>query len=261
MNHVKEKLHNGIPVIGTWNTLNCPNVTRLISLSGLDFQIIDFEHGVFDFLQLSSHVQSALTANSSHSCLVRIPSCEQWMMLQALDQNSSGIVIPHFESPADLDILNKGLFYPPKGRRSFTPFSISADFGMQNSQNYASLKNQDTLSVVIIESLVGLESLPEILESSIGVIDVVYFGAYDLAGDMGYVGNPLHPEVVSRITSAIQLVKSSGVYVGGFVPKSPNEVQDLLEMGISFITYEVDANLFRSAYSAVASSFYSLISK
>ena len=78
---------------------------------------------------------------------------------------------------------------------------------------------------------------------------------------MGYVGNPLHPEVVSRITSAIQLVKSFGVYVGGFVPKSPNEVQDLLEMGISFITYEVDTNLFRSAYSAVALSFNTLISK
>ena len=77
---------------------------------------------------------------------------------------------------------------------------------------------------------------------------------------MGYI-EILHTEVVSRITSAIQLVKSSGFYAGGFVPKSPNEVQDLLEMGITFITYEVDANLFRSAYSEVVSSFNSLIFK
>ena len=46
-NNIKTKLLNGSPVIGTWNTLSSPLLTESLAISGLDFQIIDLEHGPF----------------------------------------------------------------------------------------------------------------------------------------------------------------------------------------------------------------------
>ena len=53
-NKLKAKLNKGLPVLGTWNTLASPLVTEIFAQSGLDFQIIDLEHGPFilDILHL-----------------------------------------------------------------------------------------------------------------------------------------------------------------------------------------------------------------
>ena len=44
-NFVKKKLINGDLVIGTWSTIPSPIVTDILCSSGLDFIIIDREHG------------------------------------------------------------------------------------------------------------------------------------------------------------------------------------------------------------------------
>ena len=49
-NKLKVKLSKGLPVLGTWNTLASPLVTEVFAQSGLDFQIIDLEHGPFILL-------------------------------------------------------------------------------------------------------------------------------------------------------------------------------------------------------------------
>ena len=41
-NFVKEKITDGIPVFGTWNTLGSPMVTEVMARAGFDFIIIDF---------------------------------------------------------------------------------------------------------------------------------------------------------------------------------------------------------------------------
>jgi len=257
-NNLKNKLLTGNPVLGTWNTLSSPLLTEALALSGLDFQIIDLEHGPFILDKIHLHV-SACESSANCSPLVRIPSNEDWMALQALDQGAHGLVVPHIDTRIDSEKLIKSMKYHPLGQRGFTPFSKAGGFNNKNISDYVSYANNSLLSVVIVESKEGLENLEEILE--IDGIDVVYFGAYDISQSLGHPGEVKHPEVVKSIKKGVDFVSRKGKFAGGFVPQSRDDIKWLLDMGMRFITYEVDSSIIYTHVGGVADWFHEEVKK
>jgi len=257
-NKLKEKLNKGEAVLGSWNTLSSSLVTEVLAQSGLDFQIIDLEHGPFAMDKVHLHV-SACENSSNCSPLVRIPSNEDWMALQALDQGAHGLVVPHIDTRVDSEKLIKSMKYHPLGERGFTPFSKAGGFNNKNTSNYVSYSNDSLLSVVIVESKEGLQGLEEIIE--IDEIDVVYFGAYDISQALGYPGEVKHPEVVKSIQKSVELVSRKGKFSGGFVPQSKDDIKWILDMGMRFITYEVDSSIIQTHLGGVTDWFREEVSK
>ncbi len=242
-NKLKEKLNKGGPVIGTWNTLASPLVTEVFAQAGLDFQIIDLEHGPFILDQVHLHVSACENSNDC-TPLVRVPDNEEWMLLQALDQGAHGIVVPHVDSVESAQCFANMSKYYPAGHRGFTPFSKAGGFNNINTSSYVERAINETLNVVIIESKDGLDNLEQII--SVDNIDVVYFGAYDLSQALGHPGEVNHPDVVKAIQQGTEKVNRVGKYAGGFVPQSEDDIKLLLDMGMKFITYEVDSSIIHS---------------
>jgi 4-hydroxy-2-oxoheptanedioate aldolase len=239
-NKLKEKLSRGEPVIGTWNTLASPLMTEVFAQAGLDFQIIDLEHGPFILDQIHLHV-SACENSIGCTPLVRVPANDEWMSLQALDQGAHGIVVPHIDSVKSAQNFANVTKYYPAGQRGFTPFSKAGGFNNINTSSYVERANKETINIVIIESKDGLDNLEQIV--SVDTIDVIYFGAYDLSQALGYPGEVKHPEVIKAIQQGTDIVNRVGKYAGGFVPQSEDDIKLLLDMGMKFITYEVDSSI------------------
>ena len=237
---MRRKLEQGVPVIGTWNTLGSPLVTEVIAHSGMDFQIIDFEHGPMDFQQIHLHV-SACGLNSGCSPLVRIPSNYDWMALQALDQGAHGIVVPNMINKITTSSFINSIKYHPKGRRGFTPFSKAGGFSNKKIDEYIRISNEQIIGVVIIESKEGMINLEEIVMQD--GVDIVYFGVYDLSQSLGHPGNVKHASVIQEIQNGVNIVNKYGKCAGGFVPQSKDEIKWLLDIGMRFITYDVDASI------------------
>jgi len=239
-NTLNAKLAKGDPVLGTWNTLASPLVTEVLAESGLDFQIIDLEHGPFILDKLHLHV-NACENSSLCTPLVRIPSKEDWMVLQALDQGAHGVVIPHISSRKEAADFTSSIKYHPIGNRGFTPFSKAGGFNNKNTSSYVDNANNSILSVVIIESEEGLNNLDEILD--VKEVDIVYFGAFDLSQALGCPGEVKNKKVINSIKGGVDKVNAKGKYAGGFVPQSKDDVKWLLDMDMKFITYEVDSSI------------------
>ena len=242
-NYLKEKISSGQPVIGTWNTLGSPLISEVLARSGFDFLIIDFEHGPFDI----NNVYQYVNACERYDCspILRVPSTSNWISLQALDQGAHGIMVPGVESKKDALSFVSSTKYYPKGTRGFTPFTKAGGFTNINSNMYTEKANAFTVTGVIIESMNGINQLDEIL--NIEDLDIIYFGAYDLSQELGVPGEVRNKKVVSVIESAVNKVVSAGKCAGGFVPQSKDDVKWLLDMGIKFITYNVDSDiLYRS---------------
>ena len=245
-NSLRTKLAKGVTVIGTWNTMAAPLVTEVMAQAGFDFQIIDLEHGPFILDKLHQHV-SACESAPACSPLVRIPANESWMALQALDQGAHGVVVPHVSNREAAKKLVQSTRYQPIGDRGFTPFSKAGGFSNKNAADYVSTANKEVLSIAIVESREGLSNVDEIAAED--GIDVVYFGAYDLSQALGHPGDPRHPEVVSAISKAAEGVQKAGKYAGGFVPQSKDDIKWVLDLGLLFVTYEVDSSiLFRHVH-------------
>ena len=252
MNRLKRKLGDGQAVLGVWNTLASPLVTEVLAQAGLDFQIIDLEHGPFALDQVNLHV-SACENSMTCTPLVRIPTNSEWMALQALDQGAHGVVVPHIDTVEAAKKLVNATKYFPEGERGFTPFSKAGGFTNKSVASYIKRAISETLNVVIVESKEGLENLEEIVE--VDNVDIVYFGAYDLSQALGYPGEVWNHNVVTEIQKAVEVVNQSGKYAGGFVPQKVEDMKMVLDMGMKFITYEVDSSILHTNVQTVADWF------
>ena len=251
INYLKSKIKNKQPVIGTWNTIGSPLVTEVLASAGFEFLIIDFEHGPFDI----GNVHQYVNACERYDCspIVRVPSNTNWISLQALDQGAHGIMVPGVRRKKDaLNFVSSAKYYP-KGTRGFTPFSKAGGFTNNNINMYAEKANAFTVTGIIIESMDGINKLDEILE--VEDLDIIYFGAYDLSQDLGVPGEVRNNKVVSVIESAVSKTVSIGKCAGGFVPQSKDDVKWLLDMGIKFITYNVDSNILYSSVNDIVEWF------
>ena len=258
-NHrLRGRIHAGIPVLGTWNTMAAPLATEAMALGGFDFQVVDLEHGPFILDRIHEHV-SACEASTDCAPLVRVPANADWMVLQALDQGAHGVVVPHVPSVESAQQLAASLRYWPEGNRGFTPFSKAGGFSNRDVPGHVERSNAGALGVAMVESAASLNVAEKI--AAVDGIDVVYFGAYDLAQDLGHPGQPTHPAVVEAITDGVQRVRAAGGCAGGFVPQDREGVAWVLEMGIGFITYEVDASILNRHVNGMAEWFASELGK
>ncbi|MBI3298579.1 MAG: siderophore biosynthesis protein SbnG [Elusimicrobia bacterium] len=247
-NPLKEKLAAGKACLGTWNTLASPLVTDALAHSGLDFVIVDMEHGAFK-PDLIGPAVSACEARGV-SALVRMPALEDWLVLQALDQGAHGVVIPHIESAEDAKKLVSYAKYHPLGTRGFTPFPKGGGFTGQGAATYAARANLLTMTAAIVESKAGLDALDGIL--GVEGLDVVYFGAYDLSQALGVPGQVDSPALLKVIEDGVRRARKAGKAAGGFVPRSREHLKRCLDMGMTFITYEVDSSALARPYAEAA---------
>ncbi len=129
----------------------------------------------------------------------------------------------------------------PASNRGVSPYTEAGGFKKGNSASYIELANNEALKIAIIESIEGLHKLPDIL--NLDLIDVFYFGAYDLSVELGCPGDTKNREIINIIGDAAKLVNNAGKCAGGFVAKNKSEIEWLIDLGMRFITYNVDTSM------------------
>ena len=99
-NFLKEKLISGQPVLGTWSIIPSAVTTDIIASTGLDFIIIDNEHGPISF----ETAQNMAIACESRmvSPIMRVGGVIEADILKALDIGMHGIQIPNVQSENDI---------------------------------------------------------------------------------------------------------------------------------------------------------------
>ena len=80
---LKSKLAAGEPVYGMWITLEAPAVSMIGAAMGLDWLVIEGEHGHLDMKELSEHVRSAVRSNTV--VLTRISELNRGLIKKVLD--------------------------------------------------------------------------------------------------------------------------------------------------------------------------------
>lgn len=87
----------GAPSIGQWLEFPGYNLARTVaSLPGVDWVLIDCEHGNIDDAAMYHSVAAVAAAGSSP--IVRIQGAENWMVKRALDAGAHGIMVPMVET-------------------------------------------------------------------------------------------------------------------------------------------------------------------
>ena len=92
-------VRSGKPALGTWSQIASEECIDMLGAAGLQFTIIDCEHGAFG-IETAEKLFRACDANDL-APLVRAPSNDPIFIGRALDAGAVGVVVPGISTAAE----------------------------------------------------------------------------------------------------------------------------------------------------------------
>src|SRR4029079_10167992 len=108
----RQQLAADQPVYGLWNTLDSASITEMAVALGLDWVVIDNEHGHLDWGEVLEHVRA--TVRSDTIALVAISELNAGSIKRVLDIGADGVIVPWVETVEQLRQAVAYAHYPPK---------------------------------------------------------------------------------------------------------------------------------------------------
>jgi 4-hydroxy-2-oxoheptanedioate aldolase len=238
-NSLRKRLSENKTSYGVITPTTDPIVCEYIGLSGMDFYIMDAEHGPLTISDVTHMIRACESANITP--LARINSLDEKMILQYFDAGIMGVMMPGTNTVEDCKRLVSAVKYFPKGNRGLGPVRAS-DYmaGKMNQQQYIEFANEQTLVFPMIETVECLENLEAMCE--VEGVDGFILGPRDLSLSMGFVDGPAHPEVKAAIDKVIQTVVSKGK-IFGTVAATAEQAKELSDKGVRLLLNSVQGLL------------------
>jgi 4-hydroxy-2-oxoheptanedioate aldolase len=238
-NALKQRLQENKPCYGVISPTSDPVVCEYIGFAGLDFYIIDAEHGALSINDAAHMIRACECAGITP--LARINSLDEKMILQYFDAGCMGVMMPNTNTAADCEKLVEFVKYYPLGKRGLGPVR-SANYmaGKMSQQEYINFSNSQTLVLPMIETIECLNNLPNMVK--VAGVDGFILGPRDLALSMGFTDGPAHPEVKEVINQAIKIVTQAGKFFGT-VAATAEQAKDLQSQGVHLFLNSVQGLL------------------
>lgn len=234
------------PLAGGWVCSASALAAEIMAGSGLDWLLIDMEHGPNSLPSVLAQLQAV--AASAATPVVRVPIGDIVTIKQVLDLGAQNILVPMVSSAAEAAEIFEAVRYPPRGRRGVgSALARSArwnrvDDYLQNADAYVSV-------FVQIETAAGVDAAAEI--AAVDGIDGVFVGPSDLAASLGLLGQQTHAEVTAAVLRTFSAVKAAGKPVG-VNAFDPEVAQSYLDRGADFVLVGADVALLARGSEALA---------
>ncbi|KAK2623714.1 hypothetical protein QTJ16_006895 [Diplocarpon rosae] len=220
-------------------------VTKVLASTKPDFIWFDVEHAMFDRLSLYDAVQAAQHHSEGKSMvIVRFPKKDVTILSTALDAGAAGIVIPHCESAHEVKALLDEIYYPPIGKRSFSPWTFTP--GISDTSLYQGdpfnmeTSNRHIVVIAQIESVKGAENVEEI--AALEGVGALMFGPGDFMADAGLeikIGGEPHPIFAAAMGKFVAAGQEYGKPLFG-AAMVPEMVPMMIQQGYKAIAVAFD---------------------
>jgi 4-hydroxy-2-oxoheptanedioate aldolase len=243
VNHLKAKLLAGERVFGTWSMLASPSVINAIGHAGVDFIIIDMEHGPMSFETVESQIYAAESAGCTP--VVRLGEANEQAILHALEIGAQSLMVSHVSTPEEADRIVKATLYHPEGERGISLFTRRhgySDVGFTEKLRYA---NEQMFVGVLVEGEGGLNQLEKIC--AVKNLNMVYLGIYDISQSVGVPGDVKNPKVIKIVHDCVKMINEKGIIAGSVAPDR-GYIQLLADSGFKFISYRTDSAVLREGF-------------
>jgi 2-keto-3-deoxy-L-rhamnonate aldolase RhmA len=207
-NRIRAKLAEGKTVVGTMLVeLRQPSVMTLLVAAGLDFVLIDNEHGPFSVETIADLSRAARDAGITP--IVRIPELTYAHVTQALDGGAQGIMLPRVTEPGQVELCVACMKYVPQGRRGAVLARGHTAFRGGPLADTLAAMNRETFLIIQIETAEALSRLDELL--AVPGVDAALVGPTDLSVALGVAGQMDSPTLVRAIEQTLAACTAHGV--------------------------------------------------
>lgn len=232
------------PSFGTW--ISSSSVVSVDVLKGLGFDwfMIDTEHAPVNPETLAAMV--SLLGDSGPAPLVRVGDVNQYLIKQALDAGSQGVLVPLVSTAAQASATVAFAKYPPEGVRGAAAAAASR-YGTELS-TYLRNANAETLVGVQIETKEALDNLEAI--AGVTGVDLLFVGPQDLTLSLGLLDDRKNPKVRDAMRRVVEACERHGKVPGTMVI-DVEEKRVAAELGFRFISLASDVRFLLTGAKAL----------
>ncbi len=227
---LRARLLAGEQVAGGLVRMPSEDLVEMLAVAGLDFVLVDCEHGPADVGLLRQHL--ALADAHGLPVLVRIGEGEHHLAQRALDQGAQGVVAPHVESAAEAEALVRAVHYPPRGTRGFATYPRAGRFGTVPAAEHHAAAATSTLVIAMLESPAAIRAAASI--AAVDGIDGYLVGTADL----GAARTPDDPTVAELLAAVRADPGAAGVVRADLATDAAGAAASLAD-GAAMIVYNV----------------------
>ena len=206
---LKQKIKNKQKIIGMHVNLNDVTSARIAGLAGFDFVWIDLEHSNLSLENLLGHILAV--QGTKTAVIVRVPVDDLTYTKKVIEMGPDGIIFPMVKSVEQANRQIASTLYPPYGTRGFGPMN-AIGYGFNSAQEYIKNTCDNLCRFIQIEHIDAVNSLNEITNNEF--IDGYIFGANDLSGSIGELGNVFGKNTTSLINKSISILKQKDKFIG-----------------------------------------------
>ena len=153
-------MKRGETVFGTWCMLPSSFVVDVIARTGIDFVVIDMEHGTMSYETAEEMVRAAQV----HQCqpIIRVGDDQENTILHALETGCEAVMVPHVATVSAAERIVQAALYTPKGERGLSPYTRCHGYTHEGLSESMARHAEDTLVGILVEGQQGIANLPDI---------------------------------------------------------------------------------------------------
>ena len=226
-------------MIGIFSKTTDSNIVESAGYSGLDFIILDMEHGPSSWEVIHNHVRASKVAGIDS--IIRVKSNNPTEISKALDSGASGIQVPNIKSANQARNVIKAAKFHPNGDRGVCRYVSAAGYGSIPKEEYFNESNK-TKIIIQVEGEDGINEIDQIL--AVKGYDVLFIGPYDLSQSLGIPGKVNDIRIYEIIKNISNKVKKSNIKLGIFADNIET-AKLMASFGCEYIAISVDVEIFR----------------
>jgi 2-keto-3-deoxy-L-rhamnonate aldolase RhmA len=237
----RQRVLAGEIVCGTFLMLGSPVTAELAARSGMDWVLVDLEHGLAGEADLLPSLVAIERGGAVP--LVRVERAERLRIGRALDMGAAGIMVPQVHTADEARSVASYLRYQPAGQRGIMVFTRGLDWGSGGHASVAT-RHEALTAIVQIESLAAVEAAPEM--AAVEGVDVLFVGPADLTHAMGIPGRIEEPAFDAAIRRVADAARAAGKVAGVMLWK-PEDAGRYRDAGYTFFSLSNEGSIFSAA--------------
>ncbi len=247
LNKLRRTINEKGNALGTFLGVSTPSIVEILGYTGMDFIVIDTEHGPYDTMPVSDLIRAS--DNRGMSPIVRVAEVTHKEIQRAVDNGAEGIIIPCLKRTDEFRKAVELCKYPPLGSRGFIK-SRGCGFGNEEwaqgtLEEFMYNSNEKVLLLPQCETRDALENIEEIV--NIEGIDGIFIGPFDLSISMGIPGQFDIPEFRQAINRVLIACKEAGKLCMIFT-NSIEDAKKYMNQGFDAVANSIDTIMFMNAY-------------
>lgn len=234
-------------ITGTFiQEVRSPFVIQLAAAAGLDYVLLDGEHGAFSEESLADFFKMARATGVLP--LVRVIGPEYCNLCPRLDAGAQGLVIPRIRTAQEVIDAVSCVMYPPEGVRGAVMLKGQSDYVPIDMPEFMKHHNRTPVIIPQVETREAVENLDAILD--VPGVAAVFIGPGDLSIAYGWPGQRTHPELISVMEGVLERSMDKGIPCS-ILAGNTVEAAAWRDKGMKILCVGSDGSLLAEAYKGI----------